>query len=306
MTIVPPLQIATVTVNNGCNLECPHCYLQYAGAPDRVISDAYFQAILESPAERVILVGKEPLKDRPSVEHTSRLIAWASDEGKRVAMITNGQLLNLLPADMAQYLDYIDVSFDGGPQTYQGFRGASYDRLARNIASHSDNVEFSALHVLCDETLPHVDDMMETAAIPGVSCVAFSLFVEARMHGTITSRLQSVERAVSALAQSQRFRDCEDAVLILARHELGLNDGLADEYVRRVIEEVLPGQVHVVDVDPIHLGIARFTFDELALTPLDSVHPADYARKGIKWKGQPIEEMWRSLVCRSEDPLRVF
>lgn len=297
-----PLQIATVTVNNGCNLACPHCYLQYTGTPDRVISDAFFRAILESPAERVILVGKEPLKDRPSVEHTSRLIEWAFDEGKRVAMITNGQLLNLLPAEVAQCLDYVDVSFDGGPQTYQGFRGASYERLARNIAGHADNVEFSALHVLCDETLCHVDDMMETATIPGVSCVAFSLFVEARTHGTITTRLHSVDRAISTLAQSRPFRNCKDAVLLLARHELGLNGDEADTYVARVAEEILPGQVHVVDVDPLQLGIARFTFDEYVLTPLDSVHPAGYVERGIKWEGQPIAEVWNEL----NDPLRIL
>lgn len=301
MTIVP-LQIATVTVNNGCNLECPHCYLQYAGTPDRVITDAYFQAILESPAERVVLVGKEPLKDRPSVENTSRLIQWAFDAGKRVAMITNGQLLNLLPADAAECLDYIDVSFDGGPQTYQGFRGASYERLARNIASQAENVEFSALHVLCDQNLENVDDMMMVAQIPGVECVCFSLFVEARTHGTITARLKNVDRAVAALANSRSFRDCGESVLLLARHELGLSGDQADAYVRNLTETVLPGKVHVVDVDPLQLGIARFTYDGLALTPLDSVHPADYVRKGIKWEGQPISEIWQEL----NNPLRVI
>jgi MoaA/NifB/PqqE/SkfB family radical SAM enzyme len=299
---IVPLQIATVTVNNGCNLACPHCYLQYEGTPDGIISDAYFRAILESSAERVILVGKEPLRDRPSVERTSRLIEWAFEEGKRVAMITNGQLLNLLPPDAAQCLDYIDVSFDGGPQTYQGFRGASYDRLARNIAGHADNVEFSALHVLCDENLEHVDDMMMVAQIPGVQCVCFSLFVEARTHGTITTRLRSVDRAIAALTQSRSFRECEDAVLILARHELGLQGDQADAYIRNLTETVLPNKVHVVEVDPLQLGIARFTYDGYALTPLDSVHPADYAKRGIRWEGQPISEVW----CQLHNPLRVI
>lgn len=302
MTIVPPLQIATVTVNNGCNLECPHCYLQYADTPDRVISDAYFRAILESPARRVILVGKEPLKDRPSVENTSRLIEWAFNAGKRVAMITNGQLLNLLPADVTECLDYIDVSFDGGPQTYQGFREASYERLARNIAGQAGNVEFSGLHVLCDQNLGHVDDMMMVAQIPGVECVCFSLLVEARTHGTITARLECVDRAVASLANSRSFRDCEKSVLLLARHELGLSGDQADDYVRNLTQTVLPGKVHVVDVDPLELGIARFTFDGLVLTPLDSVHPADYARKGIKWEGQPIIDIWHEL----NNPLRVI
>lgn len=296
-----PLQIATVTVNNGCNLECPHCYLQYTDAPDRVISGAFFQAILDSSAERVTLVGKEPLKDRASVEHTSRLIELAWQREKQVAMITNGQLLNCLPDITAQSLAYVDVSFDGGPQTYKAFRGASYDRLVRNITRHADNVEFHALHVLCDENLSHVDDMMETASIPGVTCVSFSLFVAARNHGTMTSRLQNVDRAVQALAESRAFRDCKEAMFILARPELGLDTAEADAYICKVSETILPGQVQVVG-DPLQLGIARFTFDELALTPLDSVHPADYARKGIKWKGQPVNDMWTEL----NNPFRVM
>ena len=55
------VSVVTLTMNNSCNLKCPHCYLQYA-QKDAYVSHWVIDVIAQSAVEAVAIVGMEPLK----------------------------------------------------------------------------------------------------------------------------------------------------------------------------------------------------------------------------------------------------
>src|ERR1022692_1029770 len=87
---VRELGIVTLTINNSCNLHCPHCYLQYAGENGDLIEWDDVSHILESRFNHLCIVGKEPLADRRAADVTSRLVTAAVDMGRSCSFITNG------------------------------------------------------------------------------------------------------------------------------------------------------------------------------------------------------------------------
>jgi MoaA/NifB/PqqE/SkfB family radical SAM enzyme len=83
------LSIVTLTINNTCNLACPHCYLQYAG-PEFFALDSVLDAVLDSNCEGISIVGKEPLANKESADRVRELVERAAEKGKWVSLITNG------------------------------------------------------------------------------------------------------------------------------------------------------------------------------------------------------------------------
>ena len=108
----PDLSVVTLTMNNSCNLKCPHCYLQYA-EQDAYVAPFVVEAIARSRAEAVAIVGMEPLKNSRSVAELGLIVEAVKASGKKVGLVTNGLNAHLLPTNIARLLDWVDVSVDG-------------------------------------------------------------------------------------------------------------------------------------------------------------------------------------------------
>ena len=102
------LQLVALTINNSCNLQCPHCYLQYAGEPS-LISQGLVEAILETDAQHVALVGKEPLFDDPARRTCEEIADAALLAGKSVSLVTNGLGLSRCAPSLLRKLAFVDV-----------------------------------------------------------------------------------------------------------------------------------------------------------------------------------------------------
>ena len=137
VTEASSLKMVAMTVNNDCNLQCDHCYLQYSSSQTR-IPDTVVEKTLRQSFNHLVLVGREPFLNRNVVDHSTSIAMKANGLGKRVSAITNGTNLNLLTKEQLGTFDFIDVSFDGGPETYHQARSATYERVSRNVQKASE------------------------------------------------------------------------------------------------------------------------------------------------------------------------
>lgn len=271
------LKVITLTINNKCNLSCPHCYLQYDG-PELMVAPTLIDAVIESSAQHIAIVGKEPLVDSRSAELTAQLIERASARGKSVSLVTNGLGLNHLSPTSAAALAWIDVSLDGGPDTYARYRRASLTRVLRNVNAclGSGARSVNALHTLSSENISQVDDMMSVSALAEWNTIIFSPYVEVRNHGRNATSPVPLSDILRALGQSKAFCRNKKAILLLGKDSY-LEQGLDDLHVARLAEiHGLSGKVIQIAHDPLRLGYIRLTYDGYVMTPYESLHPADY------------------------------
>lgn len=127
------LEVVSVLINNSCNLQCRHCYLQAPVSNPLTESEwlTFFETLLLRVAPSVLcFAGKEPLLGRPSVRLWSDTISLRDQiqkgGGRRTAigLITNGTLiLRHYDTLLSTPPDYIDVSIDGLPETHDAIRG---------------------------------------------------------------------------------------------------------------------------------------------------------------------------------------
>ena len=61
------LSTVTLTVNNLCNLQCPHCYLQYDGGETKYISPSILEHLYNAEFKHLVIVGKEPFVNTKTV-----------------------------------------------------------------------------------------------------------------------------------------------------------------------------------------------------------------------------------------------
>ncbi len=275
------LRVVTLTVNNLCNLRCPHCYLQYDGDSD-CISDDLARLVTEADYEHLAIVGKEPLVNRTAAKRCQDLITRAAATGKSVSLITNGLGLAYLPAQVLSDLAWIDVSLDGGPSTYAMYRGASYSRLSRNLNWLFGNgfEEVNALNTLSYSNIGAVDDMMLAGDEFPFKRILFSPYVETLNQGSNSAAFLPLETLCSALRGSEQFLASIRASLILGAHtysQFGVSRNQIDGLLRR---HFLHDKTVIVNDDPLNLGILRVTYDGLVLTPYESLHTAKYLQVG--------------------------
>lgn len=278
---VGTLRVVTLTVNNVCNLRCPHCYLQYAGEND-LISDTLVDFVVSARFAHLAIVGKEPLANPSSAHRCCRIIQRAIESGKTVSMITNGLGLHELPSDVFAHLDWIDVSLDGGPATYESYRGASFDTLVRNLQWVEANGynRVNALNTLSSRNACNVDDIVSAAAEHPFSRIVFSPYVETLHQGRTDVDFLSLHELCRALAASRLFMDTTRTVLLLGAHAY-YSRGISPAEIEDVLSIYsLAEKTVLVTQDPLMLGFVRVTYDGLILTPYESLHPAMYRQVG--------------------------
>jgi MoaA/NifB/PqqE/SkfB family radical SAM enzyme len=275
------LRVVTLTVNNVCNLRCPHCYLQYNGDSE-FISDDLVELILAADFMHLAIVGKEPLVNRRSGEGCLRIIERARAAGKTVSLITNGLGLHHLPVDALPELEWIDVSLDGGPTTYSAYRHASYARLRSNLDRllSFGYEKINALNTLSSGNVHAIDDMIAAGDDVPFTRIIFSPFVETSNDGINTVAALSFDELCSALTRSNRFARSDRAILLLGAHAYERQGYSANQIQTRLEACDLWKSTVFIQDDPLQLGFVRVTYDGLVLTPYESLNTARYRYLG--------------------------
>lgn len=276
------LQTVTLTINNDCNLSCPHCYLQYDNGRSLIANDL-ISFVCDNDFQHLAIVGKEPLYDSSSRAVCKKIAELAARSQKTVSIITNGLNLTEISPDLSKSLAYIDVSFDGGPSSYSTYRKGSLRKLQRGL-EHLTRIGFrdvNALHVLSTATVSKVDDMMRVKELFDFRRIMFSPYVQTSNFGSNSVDTVDLEGLLLSLSQSDLFMTEANAILIIGNesiHSESVNHlsvlQLADTYG-------MTSKIRYVSEDPLLYGILRVTFDGYILTPYQSLHTVNYSEVGL-------------------------
>lgn len=283
------VSVVTLTMNNSCNLKCPHCYLQYAEG-DAYVAPYVVEAIAQSRAEAVAIVGMEPLKNRRSADELGLIVDAVKAGGKKVGLVTNGLNAHLMRPDTARLLDWVDVSVDGVRGTYRAIRGAPVAKLERGVAQlHELGVrQVNVLHTL------HADNIGELAELASFGRelaaggqVIFSPFSATRHEGVQARDLTITPRSfLDALGGL----DCDltKCWVVLDLDWLPDKEDRA-EFAARVDAE-LGGRTIMFTADPASYGMIRITYDARVMTPRQAMHTSDYRRTTRSLDRQALDE----------------
>jgi len=233
--------------------------------------------------EHLAIVGKEPLVNDVSIRRCESLIARCLTRGISVSMITNGVRLSSLSTATVGQLAWLDVSLDGGSRSYGSYRKYSYGSLLQSLKMiHSSGFRhINALHVLNDQTLPQLDDILSSCSDFPFETAMFSPYIDTRNHGHNAVKGVPLLPLLNRLAETQAFMDNPAALLLLETFHLDA-DGLSSSLCKSVVQERgLTNKVVLLEDDPLSYGILRLTYDDLLLTPQASLHPAEYILQKI-------------------------
>jgi len=279
------LRVLTLTVNNACNLSCPHCYLQYDDkSGTSLISEDVVRTVLSSQFAHLAIVGKEPLFNEASRAICERLIFKSVQDHKTVSLITNGTRLSHLQPEALSSLTWLDISLDGGPDSYQAFRGVPYAFIVRQVnrALKTGLKAVNALHTLCCENIGKVDDLLAIAEDVPWTNIIFSPFVQVRNHGKISASSVSLLTVLRSLASNDRFMRLPNTRLILSSDLERMDSADAEHLVEEEIAALgMHNKIIMVKDNPLSLGYLRLTYDGYILSPYQSLHPASYSSFGI-------------------------
>jgi MoaA/NifB/PqqE/SkfB family radical SAM enzyme len=287
------LEIVTLTINNACNLRCPHCYLQYGVTNGELINWANVHHVLESPFRHLCIVGKEPLANRRAAALTARLVAATVDTGRSCSLITNGLNLRLLDACTFKQLSWMDVSTDGGPDSYAAYRGGNYAKLVEGInhARASGLRSLRILHTVSSGNLDATAETLKAALSFEPQYVIVSPFQATRHDGIQNVSMVSPSDILHALESTGAGRDGRVWFALDSGYIRHFND---NEAVRRAIE-LFGERLIYVDSDPIDRGIIRVTYDGLVLSPFESVNTADYDVVGRPLRERSLSDWYQGI-----------
>ena len=269
------VSVVTLTMNNACNLKCPHCYLQY-DAEDSYVAPYVVEAMARSAAEAVAIVGMEPLRNRRSAEVLAGIVSATKAAGKKVGLVTNGLNAHLLPPETAALLDWVDVSVDGTRSTYQSIRGAPVAKLERGVARLKTLGvrRINVLHTLHAENLADLADLSHFGRelmLDGE--VVLSPFSATRHEG-LQPRDLRIEPAefLSALETA----DCDLSRCWVVLDLDWIPSGADRAAFAASVETRMGGRAVLFCADPADYGMIRITYDARVMTPRQAMHTSDY------------------------------
>lgn len=273
------LDTITLTINNMCNLACGHCYMQIDEAK-QYIDEQTLEQVKTSSAKRIVIAGQEI---GVNIKKSSEILYSLLESGKEISVITNGLTLDKFHPELLQQLSYIDISMDGGPKTYPR---SNYQTLLKNIKL-SDTVNI--LHTLYDTNIQHIDDMLE---VPG-NIIMFSPYLDTKHHGTNTVERVPLTRIINEFSKSN-IRDHENALLLIDTYHVGQDKATFADLENQVLREELGNNILFIKEDPLQRGVVRVTYDGKIMTPADSLHVANYRKKGMKV--EHIDQQYQQLL----------
>lgn len=127
--LLPQRRSLGLVVNNECNLNCSHCYLQIPQLAGKRLHSEAWSRVIESAAdngiEQFLLVGKEPLLGNTGPAVLGMLgNARARRPDVRIGLITNGVLLHKhLDLVKRAKLNHMDISLEGDVEAHDAIRG---------------------------------------------------------------------------------------------------------------------------------------------------------------------------------------
>lgn len=296
------LHTITLTINNSCNLNCPHCYLQY-GSKDKYIEPKTIEAIFSSEFKHLAIVGKEPLVNRHSLALLRQLTLRAKAGGRTVSLITNGTALRKLEPELIPLFDYVDISFDGGPATYESYRKQSFEHIIDGVQYlKTHNVQqVNALHTISDRTLSALDDMLAVQFYEHFEHIMFSPYLATQNSGSNFVMPISLQSILKAFNASLLFGNTRQAFLLIDLQHLK-NDGHTSEQVLKQIHSFNFGlhKIKLITQDPLHFGIIRVTFDDLVLSPYESTDTL-YYQDTAKYRASSgnLNEVFADMLSQS-------
>lgn len=277
------LHTITVTVNNACNLACPHCYLQYKQDSAQVISKDTIRWLTESDCGHIAVVGKEPLANGKTVDSLIELVSTCKNAGKNVSIITNGLNTPRLPSYVIPLLSWVDISLDGSYHSYQHYREASLDKIRAGVSHLRANgcKSIRALNTISTLNVAEVEGMGELADFLGMDKCVFAPYFATRSHGVQTAGMVDPITYVEAFP-IEAFKKLRPHMVVL----------IGDQYFRafdmdahtcrgKIASLKDSGMLKEINGDPIEKGLMRVTFDDKVLAPLDSLHTQDYYMRAL-------------------------
>lgn len=300
------LSTITLTINNICNLSCPHCYLQYKQEKKRYIDSEVINAVSDTKFNHLVVVGKEPFVNEQSISILSKIVVSNSQQGKSVGVITNGVGLDHVNSELTSNLAYIDVSFDGGEKTYSLYRKSDFKNVIRNINNIQANQRtiFNALHVVNDYTIRNIDDMVDVVKFADFKNIMFSPYIETQNDGSNFVEKLKLKSILEAFADNVKFMNTKEAFILLdIYHLLGdldvnkkFDENESIFSIKKMLNDLgLIEKVKLIEKDPIHHGFLRVTYDGYLLSPYDSLNPMYYKNKGVKIGETSIENYFNFL-----------
>jgi len=291
------LNTVTLTVNDYCNLDCDYCYLR-SDSDSAFVGEDVLELLERSDFRHLAIVGKEPLINRRDARLTLQIVERFGVKDISASIITNGIGLKHV-TDFPDNLAYIDVSFDGGPETFKAGSRIDYSELAANIDRlASSGPRMNALQTLYGENLDQVDSMMQVREIDGLGVIMFSPYIDTRNYGNDGVSKTGLSRLLTVFSESDRFREDRNSIALIDKFHIE-QDGIDFNQIREQIESCgLQDKVRVIEEDPLAYGIVRVTHDGLVLTPEQSLHVRDYAQLRSPNQLQiPLETTYEKMVA---------
>lgn len=326
---IPPFTKIAVTINSTCQLQCPHCYLGESDSSTRRQLPGFgtdidtetihtlFQEIDQLPyeVENIAIVAMESFLDRNSTENVRRIGREAKRRGIAFGAITNGLgLRRYLDPKLGDILDYLDVSLDGGPETYSDYRKAPFDKVVRGVeyAATQGVKRFNILNTLSDRNVGAIGDMLEGIArmesVAPVGIAMFSPYVTARSGRNLCEMMPTIEVS-RALSQNQAFmaRDPERCFLALDCYHFlsrGENEETVVETLRTELGDELCMRVRLFGDPVTDDRIARVTWEGLFVHPLEALHGQHLRHRPIG--DEPLPDLWGEIVRDNEKIINCF
>jgi sulfatase maturation enzyme AslB (radical SAM superfamily) len=295
-TVSGKVRAVAATVNNECNLHCPHCYLQYHG-PKRFISDAHQHGLVNENYEHLGLIGMEPLVSRAHAAQTMKIARRAKSAGKTTSLMTNGFGMQFLDQDDLEVFDFVDVSFDGGSESYRGFRGASFAKLLTILSKlNPRTTEFNALNTICSHTINCIDDMILSTNREIFRKVYFSPYVVAMNHGENSTKSVPLPSLLRHLAENWVFREDPRTILLIDAYHMLYEDISRNQITDLITALDIREKVYLVPFTPLTLGIVRVTYEGQILAPETAIHPARYGESSFEIGNQELAQAYNAFV----------
>jgi sulfatase maturation enzyme AslB (radical SAM superfamily) len=271
------LDTITLTINNQCNMSCPHCYLQYKSNTN-LINQNTINSVFKSDFKHIAIVGQEPLYDKVSIDILSNIVISAKESNKTVSIVTNGLNLLKLPQEIIKLIDFIDISFDGGPVTYKNFRNSDFHKLIKGVDYLMANgiKEMNALHTINNRTIDFIDDCININKYAHFDNVMFSPYLITENFGSNNVESVNLLHLIDYLINNELFLKTDEAFLLIDNYHIE-QDQILPSFLENIIREKnIERKIKLFKNDPIFHGIIRVTYNDIVLSPKESLHTKRY------------------------------
>jgi MoaA/NifB/PqqE/SkfB family radical SAM enzyme len=290
------LHTITLTINNECNLKCPHCYLQY-NSNKYLINNITIDSIFNSDFKHLVIVGREPLYNKDSIDIITKIIQLSKEHDVSLSIVTNGLNLLNIPKNFIKYINYIDVSFDGGNKSYEIYRKGNLRRIIKGIqyVSYYGIHEVNALYTISDKTISNIDDFISLIRYFQFPNIMFSPYLITENHGFNSVKPIKLHDIIEKLVNDHFFMNSPESFLLIDNYHLEQDKIDSHEIEEFIQTNKLHEKIKLFKHDPLFHGIIRVTYDDLVMTPRDSLHTKRYCQTNIFASKTNLNEVFQLL-----------